>query len=236
MEIQKFVKECFEICWLMVIQDPPLVFASRSKGELLNTELYKPYTKNGKYVKFIVWPAMLLHKDGPVLAKGVAQGERGNQDKDKLAIDYVDKLNFETHLPHTEWKFDKHTYTIGHFAGTSRNVDYSNGPLYKEYKGQSFERKISAEMGKERHQRAKSEGEKRFEQPALTKLSSSGTKLIWKPYKEYERHPTPDEMRTYFYYFDRREYSKAKDVLGSKVYFRCMQNEHKRHMYSTKLK
>ncbi|XP_053389422.1 uncharacterized protein LOC128552411 [Mercenaria mercenaria] len=193
LRITFFVKECIQICWLMAIQEPPVVFASRGKGELYNTEMYKPYTKNGKYVKFIVWPAMLLHKDGHVLAKGVAQGERGKQGNDKVAIDSVDVLNIEKHVPHAE-------------------------------------NKISAEIGKERHQRAKSAEERRFEQPALTKMSSTETKLIWRPYKEYDRNPTHEEMRTYFYYFDRREYSKAREVLGSKVYIRCMQNEHKRHV------
>ena len=39
-----------------------------------NKDLFKEYTTRGKYLDFCVWPAMLLHKDGPILGKGVAQG------------------------------------------------------------------------------------------------------------------------------------------------------------------
>lgn len=35
---------------------------------------FKDYTKRGMYIDFVVWPVMLLHKDGPVLCRGVAQG------------------------------------------------------------------------------------------------------------------------------------------------------------------
>ncbi|WAQ98111.1 hypothetical protein MAR_022484 [Mya arenaria] len=47
-----------------------------------NKELFKEYTVRGKYVKFFVWPVMYLHKNGPVLAKGIAQG-----DEDKMISD-----------------------------------------------------------------------------------------------------------------------------------------------------
>ncbi|XP_060583074.1 uncharacterized protein LOC132739389 isoform X2 [Ruditapes philippinarum] len=36
--------------------------------------LFKEYTFRGNYFDFIVWPALLLHKDGPLLSKGIAQG------------------------------------------------------------------------------------------------------------------------------------------------------------------
>ncbi|XP_052791689.1 uncharacterized protein LOC128225830 [Mya arenaria] len=39
-----------------------------------NKELFKEYTVRGKYVEFFVWPVMYLHENGPVLAKGIAQG------------------------------------------------------------------------------------------------------------------------------------------------------------------
>ncbi|XP_045206656.2 myosin-3-like [Mercenaria mercenaria] len=77
LDIGSFTKECIEICWLMVIQDPPIVFAPAvQRGSRFNTDLYKPYTSSGTHVGYVVWPTLLLHKDGPVLAKGVAQGYR----------------------------------------------------------------------------------------------------------------------------------------------------------------
>ncbi|KAL4230296.1 hypothetical protein ACF0H5_010680 [Mactra antiquata] len=37
---------------------------------------YKEYTVRGKYVEFIVWPPMLLHENGAMLSKGIAQGTK----------------------------------------------------------------------------------------------------------------------------------------------------------------
>lgn len=36
----------------------------------------RSYTKAGKLVHFVVWPTFFLHKDGPLLAKGVVQGSK----------------------------------------------------------------------------------------------------------------------------------------------------------------
>ena len=44
------------------------------RGSKFDTNLLKAYTKSGIHVEYIVWPALLLHKNGPVLVKGVAQG------------------------------------------------------------------------------------------------------------------------------------------------------------------
>ncbi|XP_053382818.1 putative leucine-rich repeat-containing protein DDB_G0290503 isoform X2 [Mercenaria mercenaria] len=74
--VSSFTTECLEVCWYMVIQDPPIVFAPEpGKGSNLNTDdLLKPYARSGTHVDYVVWPALLLHEGGPVLAKGVAQG------------------------------------------------------------------------------------------------------------------------------------------------------------------
>lgn len=50
---------------------------SPTNSELLpefNHTSFKDYTKRGRYVKFIVWPALYLNEGGPLLCKGVAQG------------------------------------------------------------------------------------------------------------------------------------------------------------------
>ncbi|XP_060582833.1 uveal autoantigen with coiled-coil domains and ankyrin repeats-like [Ruditapes philippinarum] len=75
LKVGKFTAECVEICWFMVIQDPPVVFAPLlSRGENFNNDYYKPYTISGPKVDYAVWPPLLLHEGGPILAKGVAQG------------------------------------------------------------------------------------------------------------------------------------------------------------------
>ena len=58
-----------KLCWLMVCQDPPVALEC-SKN---NMDLYRAYTKSGDTVDYIVWPSLLLHDDGPLLYKGVAQ-------------------------------------------------------------------------------------------------------------------------------------------------------------------
>ncbi|KAH3785865.1 hypothetical protein DPMN_163960 [Dreissena polymorpha] len=73
--VPAFLREAFMLCWLMTIQDPPVVFDRLLQhGAKFNTELYRSYTKSGPLVDFPVWPTMFLHEGGPVLCKGVAQG------------------------------------------------------------------------------------------------------------------------------------------------------------------
>lgn len=57
----------------------PLVF---------NRDKFKDYTRRGKYIEYVVWPLMLLHDNGPVLNKGVAQGtdEHSIQQTDKTFL------------------------------------------------------------------------------------------------------------------------------------------------------
>jgi hypothetical protein len=67
------------------VQDPPLAFGQIvTKGEKLNTNIYKAYTIRGDRVAFLVWPALLLHENGPVLCKGIAQGI--TNERSKMAI------------------------------------------------------------------------------------------------------------------------------------------------------
>ena len=73
--LRPFVEECVTICWLMSIQDPPVVLGPDVKhSEPFNGELYKAYTKTGPRVDYLVWPAVFLHEGGSILCKGVAQG------------------------------------------------------------------------------------------------------------------------------------------------------------------
>ena len=46
----------------------------RNRNESFNKLLYKAYTKRGTFIEFVVWPALLLNENGPLLCKGVAQG------------------------------------------------------------------------------------------------------------------------------------------------------------------
>lgn len=58
----------------MVGQDPPvyLRFSDKCKDKF-NKDIYREYTASGKMLDFVVWPAIFLHENGPLLKKGVAQ-------------------------------------------------------------------------------------------------------------------------------------------------------------------
>ncbi|XP_052076003.1 uncharacterized protein LOC127714089 isoform X1 [Mytilus californianus] len=76
----KFVEDCIKYAWMMQIQDPPVYiewdFPSDTK---IDTNILRSYTKAGDQVDFIVWPVLYLHKDGPVLNKGVVQPKSANK-------------------------------------------------------------------------------------------------------------------------------------------------------------
>ncbi|XP_053398968.1 centrosomal protein of 152 kDa-like isoform X2 [Mercenaria mercenaria] len=74
--IVEFVRKCMNVCWSMCRQEPPvhIGFPSIQGDQSYDTSIYKPYTKTGKFLDFVVWPAVYLHEGGPLLSKGVAQG------------------------------------------------------------------------------------------------------------------------------------------------------------------
>ena len=75
LKVRTYLKECFKICWFMCVQDVPVVFDNTPRYyDSFDDTKYRTYTSKGPRVAFVVWPAMLLHEDGPVLCKGVAQG------------------------------------------------------------------------------------------------------------------------------------------------------------------
>ncbi|XP_053398956.1 myosin heavy chain, striated muscle-like isoform X2 [Mercenaria mercenaria] len=75
--VVSYIKKCMNICWSMCRHEPPVYVEFIDVGDNIpfDTNKYKPYTKSGKLLDYIVWPAVYLHKDGPMLAKGVAQGK-----------------------------------------------------------------------------------------------------------------------------------------------------------------
>lgn len=62
---------------MMRIQDPPIYMeADYQTNSAFDSNKMRSYTKAGKLVHFVVWPTFFLHKDGPLLAKGVVQGSK----------------------------------------------------------------------------------------------------------------------------------------------------------------
>lgn len=69
-----FYEKCVELCWYMAIQDPVMYLdENTSPGTEIDKNTYREFTKSGEKVMYVVWPALYLHEDGPVLYKGVVQ-------------------------------------------------------------------------------------------------------------------------------------------------------------------
>lgn len=69
-----YIQKCVQCCWFMCVQDPALHLTVWTIGTKMDGYNMKSFTKNGQYVDFSVWPALYLHKDGPLLSKGIVQG------------------------------------------------------------------------------------------------------------------------------------------------------------------
>jgi hypothetical protein len=58
----------------MHMQDPPVYIEWEfSRDSTIDTNILQSYTRAGNKVDFVVWPVLYLHRDGPVLNKGVVQ-------------------------------------------------------------------------------------------------------------------------------------------------------------------
>ncbi|OWF41866.1 uncharacterized protein LOC110461834 [Mizuhopecten yessoensis] len=68
----RYRASCVELCWYMCLQDPPVAMMADITTKSTKDH-FRAYTRSGKYLGFVVWPALLLHENGPLLYKGVAQ-------------------------------------------------------------------------------------------------------------------------------------------------------------------
>ena len=66
-----YIDRCVEVTWLMSVQNPPMHLEFCNPGERA-PRIFKPFTKNGKYVQNCVWPALFLNRNGTLMEKGIA--------------------------------------------------------------------------------------------------------------------------------------------------------------------
>lgn len=69
-----FIQKCVQYCWYLSVQDPGMYLAVWTSGTKFDNNEMKSFTKIGQYVDFTVWPALYLHRDGPLLSKAIVQG------------------------------------------------------------------------------------------------------------------------------------------------------------------
>ncbi|XP_053389267.1 uncharacterized protein LOC128552263 [Mercenaria mercenaria] len=69
-----YLLKCAEICWSMVIHDPPLYIKFDAKaGDKLDLNFYTVYASTGEKIDFLVWPPLFNEEKGGLLSKGVAE-------------------------------------------------------------------------------------------------------------------------------------------------------------------
>lgn len=88
---KEYIEKCVELCWMMRIQDPPIYMeADYQANSAFDSNKMRSYTKAGKFVHFVVWPTFFLHKDGPLLAKGVVQGSKSEVPEEESSSSSAD--------------------------------------------------------------------------------------------------------------------------------------------------
>ncbi|XP_052077543.1 uncharacterized protein LOC127715522 isoform X2 [Mytilus californianus] len=71
-ELVSFVEQCVDLIWYMCIQQPPMEMTWAVKGGQFNKEQFRFSGRKGKKYRMTVWPAVNLHKHGPVVSQGYA--------------------------------------------------------------------------------------------------------------------------------------------------------------------
>lgn len=208
-----FVQGCLEICWPMTLQDPPVVFGTMAKyGEALKTDIYKPYIQSGPYIKYVVWPSLLLHKDGPLLAKGVAQGSGGTREA------WSDDKRHK--VPKKPFGYLGSGLTVGH-----KEPNYNENKHLSHSQNKMLDRPNTANYGSldvrdsQRQIRDYRDYSRDHEHQSLP------TKT------EYEDEPSASDMRLFFRYADRSEFSRARNLLGAEMYSKCWVWANERHKF-----
>ena len=74
-DVEAYVRQCIDLIWYMCIQQPPMEIMWAKPGEKFNREVFRFSGKKGKKFKMTVWPAVFLHKEGPLVAPGYAVPE-----------------------------------------------------------------------------------------------------------------------------------------------------------------
>ncbi|XP_052077707.1 uncharacterized protein LOC127715637 isoform X3 [Mytilus californianus] len=89
-----FVRKCSELCWYMISSDPPMAIEYENfKNKSMDSNKFNKYNRTGTIVEYVVWPVLLLHIDGPVLAKGTVQtNHKPNSERTAVRKKSVDNV------------------------------------------------------------------------------------------------------------------------------------------------
>lgn len=117
----------------MYISDPQLVIEYENvEGKVMDTNKFNKYDRTGTIIEFVVWPVLLLHKNGPVLAKGTVQT---NRDPDKKKLCRINDGKDEKRRvisPHTDLYNRGSETNKDNFENTSESTDCREENIDKE--------------------------------------------------------------------------------------------------------
>ncbi|KAK3099943.1 hypothetical protein FSP39_012232 [Pinctada imbricata] len=69
-QLYEYIDKCVEYTWFMNIQDPPMCLHHAELGQKINANMFNVYKRKGSIARVRVWPAVLLHRNGPLVQKG----------------------------------------------------------------------------------------------------------------------------------------------------------------------
>ncbi|KAL3879688.1 hypothetical protein ACJMK2_031975 [Sinanodonta woodiana] len=90
--LSEYITSCVSICFMMCTKEPPMYLDFgdlKEPAQLRNKtatkmhfdkDKFMSYTMSGNYIDYVVWPAVYLYKDGPLMKKGVAQGTNDEEE------------------------------------------------------------------------------------------------------------------------------------------------------------
>lgn len=103
----KFFERCSQLCWMMAIQDPPMhLDFGPDKDSVIDKNVFRLYTKSGENVDFVVWPAVFLHQNGPIVQKGVLQPKWSYSDMFIAKVTLVTEVISFSLIKYTYFKLD----------------------------------------------------------------------------------------------------------------------------------
>lgn len=121
-QVLAYVKRCVEITWYMVIQETPMVLVCKvNRKSEFDTNLFRYYSAHGDQFDFVVWPALLMYSNGPIIIKGFAYALDPNR-----SIPNVRVIEMETNRVPPKGKENMDDSELNH-GGTPWGSNYFSG-------------------------------------------------------------------------------------------------------------
>ncbi|XP_060604673.1 protein Daple-like isoform X2 [Ruditapes philippinarum] len=71
--LKTFIVQSVKLVWMMKMQTPPMAFIWAEPKQNVDKNRFTFYTRRGDVIKQCIWPALALHKNGPLMSKGIVQ-------------------------------------------------------------------------------------------------------------------------------------------------------------------